>query len=287
MARTIAEIKKEITDDFIDNDIVIEKYGLDPREKEQTFEQQFSRVSLESIIFYLHAFRVWLLETLFDKHIEEVDDMIRNKRSHTVGWYRQTAMAFQYGEELSDDVAEYDNSNLTSEQIEEMRIITKCAVLKAESVKPTLIIKVAKSGECLDAKEKEAFTKYMENKADAGVTLRIVTGEPDILELSISIRHDGLVLDQDGRLLIDKVKKPIEEATERHLKNLVFNGTFFPSLLEQDLMKLPGVKVATVLMAQARPVGGTLTQFTDAYIPVTGTLNINVKKDLGVSYETI
>ena len=283
MARTVREIKKEITDEFISNEIVIEKYGLEP---DKTFEQQFSRVSLESILFYLHAFRVWLLETLFDKHLEEANDIVRNKRSHTIGWYRNTAMAFQFGKELSDDIAEYDNSDLTDEEIEEQRIITKCAVVRAESVKPTLIIKVAKNDTYLDANEKEAFSRYMDEKADAGVTLSIVTGEPDRLWLNILIRHDGLVVDNNGDRLVGN-GNPVKEATEKHLKNLIFNGTFFPSLLEQDLMKLPGVKVATIRAAQAAPHGGTLAQFLDAYLPLTGALKIDIDNDLTVNYEGI
>ena len=195
-------------------------------------------------------------------------------------------MAFQYGKELADDIAEYDNSELTDEEVEAQRIVTKCAIVKADTVKPTLIVKVAKSDTWLDNNEKTAFAKYMNEKADAGITLNIVTGEPDRLWLSVLIRHDGLVLAGNGDRLVGS-GNPVKEAAKKHLENLAFNGTFFPSLLEQDLMRLPGVKVATVQVAQAAPAGGTLAQFIDAYQPVTGALKINVDNDLIVSYESI
>jgi hypothetical protein len=290
MARTVQEIKNEITGDYISNDTVIEKYGL---AENDTFDQKFSRVSLESILFYIHAFRVWQLETLFDRHIEEATDIIANKRAHTIGWYRRTAMAFQYGSELSVDIAEYDNTGLTEEEVAAQRIITKCAVVAAESVKPTLTVKVAKSppdtneGGALNADEKAAFTRYMDEKADAGVSLNIVTGEPDRLWLNILIRHDGLVLNSTTGDRLVGGGNPVKDATTAHLKNLVFNGTFFPSLLEQDLMRIPGIKVATIQTAQAAPDGGTLAQFTDAYVPLTGALKINVEEDLITTYQLI
>jgi hypothetical protein len=283
MARTIAEIKKEITDDFIANPTVIEKYGLDT---DKTFDQQFSRVSLENILFYLHAFRIWLLEALFDKHIEEANNIVKNKRPHTIGWYRATAMAFQFGKDLQDDISEYDNSDLTDEEITEQCIITKCAVDRADSVKPTLIVKVAKTDTYLNDVEKAAFAAYMDAKTDAGVCLNIVTGEPDRLWLSVLIRHDGLVVDSDGNRLVSS-GNPVKETVANHLKNLVFNGTFYPSLLEQELMKLPGLKVATVQAAQAAPDGQTLMQLIDAYQPLTGALKIDVENDLIVEYEII
>ncbi|MFV0505896.1 MAG: hypothetical protein ACK5L5_04185, partial [Bacteroidales bacterium] len=73
MARTIAEIKTEMTNSFIADITVIEKYEL---EEGKTFEQQFSKVSLESILFYIVAVAVWTLESLFELHSKDVDDRL-------------------------------------------------------------------------------------------------------------------------------------------------------------------------------------------------------------------
>jgi hypothetical protein len=281
MARTTQEIKKEITDDFIGNNVVVEAYGL---EDDKTFEQKFSRVSLESILFYIFAAKAWLLEMLFDKHREEVNEIIRTQRNHTVGWYRRTAMNFQFGRDLQPDISEYDNSDLSEEEIAAERIITKCAVEKVEfAEKPTLQIKVAKSDTHLNPVELAAFTAYMDEKTDAGVRTSIITGEPDRLWLSIIIRHDGLVITSPT----PQRWEPVDNAVKNHLNNLVFNGTFYPSLLEQELMRLQGVKVATVQVAQAAPFGGTLVQFIDKYKPFTGAIKIDVDNDLLVEYELI
>ena len=292
MARTIQEIKKEMTDDFIDNGIVIEKYDLAPREEEKSFEEQFSKVSLESLLFYIFANEAQTLETLFDTHRDAVSDMILTQRPHTIGWYRQTALNFQYERDLRSDLAEYDNTGLSDEEITKERIVTKCSVTKAEFIqKPTLIVKVAKADSCLDKKEEAAFKAYMEAKADAGVHLRIITGEPDRLWLSLIIRHDGLVVDDNGNCLLNSEENPVKEAIKKHLNNLVFNGTFYPSLLEQELMQLPGIKIATVWVSKAAPYSTQklpqqeLPQFVDKYQPMTGALKIDLEEDLHVEYE--
>ena len=73
MARTIEEIKADMTANFIKQRAVISAYGLDGK---KTFDQQFSRVSIESILFYVFAAALWTLEKLFDLHTAEVKERI-------------------------------------------------------------------------------------------------------------------------------------------------------------------------------------------------------------------
>lgn len=65
MARTIAEIKQEMTDAFMGESVVREKYGFSSTD---TFDTRFSKVSIEGLLFYVVAFGVWVLEKLFDSH---------------------------------------------------------------------------------------------------------------------------------------------------------------------------------------------------------------------------
>ncbi len=46
-------IKDEMTAEFKSNPAVVEKYGLDT---EKSFDAQFSKASIESILFYVFAF---------------------------------------------------------------------------------------------------------------------------------------------------------------------------------------------------------------------------------------
>ena len=57
MARTIAEIKQEMTDAWMAEGAVRERYGLSGSD---TFEGKFSKVSIEGLLFYVVAFGIWV-----------------------------------------------------------------------------------------------------------------------------------------------------------------------------------------------------------------------------------
>ena len=65
MARSVQEIKKQMTDAFMADELIREKYQL---QEGDTFDARFSLVSLENILFYycpvkffrLNKFKGWL-----------------------------------------------------------------------------------------------------------------------------------------------------------------------------------------------------------------------------------
>ena len=59
MARTVEEIKKDMTAEFMKMEAVKSRYGLDGS---KSFADCFSMASLENIIFYVFAVAVWALE---------------------------------------------------------------------------------------------------------------------------------------------------------------------------------------------------------------------------------
>lgn len=280
MAR-IDEIKKEITDAFVENESVIEQYKLIAG---KTFDEQFSRASIESVLFYSSAYRAWLIEELFNYNLQLMDEKIRNQRVHTLGWYRSTALNFQYGKEFRNDLTEYDNSDLTDEEIEAQRIVKKCSVAKADADKPTLTVKVHKANGKLSGAEMAAFSAYMTDKADPGVNISVVSSDADKLVLYITIRYDVMAMDEFGNRLLDG-KKVVDETVVNHLNNLEFNGTFYPSLLEQELMRQTGIRIATIRSAMAGNNGAMPTEFTDQYTPYSGAIEIDTDIDLHVEYE--
>ena len=99
-----------MTDVFITNDTIKALYGLDPK---KSFEDQFSKVSLESILFYVVATAVWTLEKLFDRHRQECTELINELKPHSIRWYANKAKAFQFGKSLVPDTDQYDNTGLT------------------------------------------------------------------------------------------------------------------------------------------------------------------------------
>ena len=64
MARTIAEIKKEMTDAYISNSIIRDIYGITG---DADFDSVFSPVSIESTLFYIFAATAHVIEQMFDQ----------------------------------------------------------------------------------------------------------------------------------------------------------------------------------------------------------------------------
>ena len=100
MARSINEIKKTMTDAFMADADIREKYRLPA---DATFDESFSSVSLENILFYIVAACCHVLEVFFDTHKSEVDAKISRAVVASVPWYHKLALQFQYGDSLVFD----------------------------------------------------------------------------------------------------------------------------------------------------------------------------------------
>ena len=96
MARSVQTIKKEMTDAFITNPVIISAYNLDTT---KTFDEQFSTASIENIIFYVVAVAIRTLELLFDLLTTNIDKKISEGIVGTALWYRSMVMNFEYNGE--------------------------------------------------------------------------------------------------------------------------------------------------------------------------------------------
>lgn len=282
MARTIADIKKEITDAFMADDVVRSRYGF---AAESSFSDVFSSVSIENLIFYIHAVRTWVLETLFDEHLAEVNDIASRKRAHTLQWYREKALAFQYGYDLSDTTAAYDNTGLTEEEVASSMIVKKCSTQTTSAVRPTIMVKVAKDDDPLTSTELTAFKAYMEKVADAGLRVVCISEEPDTLKLQMHVIYDPIVMDGDGVKYVGG-KNAVEEAVKAHLANLPFNGVFYPRQLEKDLMAIDGIRSAHIINALAGPSESSMGAVGEVYEPYSGAIQCTAA-NMEVTYEPL
>ena len=78
MARTIAEIKKEMTDAYMSNSIIRDLYGITG---DADFDSVFSPVSIESTLFYIFAATAHVIEQMFDQFMVIRWSMIRRNTS--------------------------------------------------------------------------------------------------------------------------------------------------------------------------------------------------------------
>ena len=70
MARTITEIKRDICAEWMGNEDVAKAYGFSVGD---SFNENFSVVSVENLLFYIVAVVSWVVERLIDTHKSEVD----------------------------------------------------------------------------------------------------------------------------------------------------------------------------------------------------------------------
>ncbi|WP_461632733.1 hypothetical protein [Labilibaculum euxinus] len=283
MARMISEIKSEMTEAFIADATIIETYGLD---ESKTFDQQFSKVSLESIFFYIVAVSVWALETLFDLHKAEVDETLETLMPHTARWYRNKALAFQYGFDLLADSDEFDNTDYTDEQVEAAKIVKYSAVVESET-ESRLIIKIATesdSGKLAPVAEEHfsAFTSYMAEVKDAGVQITEINYLPDRLKLSLRIVRDPLVLDANGMHMVN-ANYPVNEAIQTFMKELPFNGKLSLQSLVDKIQYADGVSDLSLDLAQTAWIDGDnygdWSDINISTIPVSGYFYVNLDDD--------
>lgn len=287
MAQTTAQIKKQMTDAFIANAVIAGLYGLTPG---LSFDDQFSSVSIESIIFDVIAFCMFNLQKLFDAHRDEVKAIIDNTKPHKVTWYATMAKLFQFGFTLVPDEDYYNNTGFTQAAIDASKVVKYAAV---EEVGKGLRIKVATlSGSDLaplPLAQLNGFRAYMQRIKDAGVRLYFTNSAADSLKLTIKIYYDALILDATGARLDGTAATPVPDAIDSFLKSpypagVGFNGLFVLAKLTDKLQAVQGVVIPEITTAQARYGALPYQNIVTEYLPDAGYLRIINPTDLVITY---
>lgn len=278
MARTLAEIKQEITTSFMNNEVIASVYGFTTG---SLFGNEFSRTSLENMIFDVVAYSNYLLELLFDNHKKEVNDIIESKFPHRSSWYRAKARAFQYGHALIEDSDKYDNNGYTTQEIEDSKIIKYSAVTQSGG---QLLIKIASESEGIltpiTEMQKQSFDAYIKEIADCGVRYIVINMLPDLLHLNLQIFRDPLIIDENGMSILNG-NYPVKDAIKDYMKELPFNGELVLAHLVDKLQKVDGVKIPNIINATSQiNITGT-TDYLEAQpimvktVPESGYFKIN------------
>ncbi len=245
--RTIEEIKKEITDAWMHDEVLARSYGY-----EVGSEWKFSRVSIENVLCFIMAAVVWTHERLFERHREEVEAYIAQMKPHTLRWWVEKAKLFQKGSTLPDDSCDYDNTDLTDEEVASRQIVKFAAATEQKNI---VYLKVAKeeggAKKPLDADELEAFCAYVDEVRDAGVSVEVINEDGCELELNLTIYYDPMILNSDGKHLA-KGTTPVEDAIRQYIENLSFNGEYRNSELIDRLQEVEGVVIPELCWAKER-----------------------------------
>ena len=263
-----------MTDAFIGNSQIRQIYGLRPG---KTFEEEFSVVSLENILFDIISYFIYLLRQLFDKHLDEVNEMIYNQKSGKLAWYRHKALMYQDGFQLLPESEYFDNSGATPEAIAESKIVKYAAVVEGDEP-GHIVIKVAGTdGDPIP--DLTGLTDYFERIKYAGTRINLISYLPDLLALQIDIYRDPLILTDDG-MSIRNGNYPVNEAIEQYLKELPFNGELVLAHLIDRLQMVEGVRIPNLISAQTKWINptaggyGNWEQVNVKKIPVSGRYKV-------------
>ena len=241
MARNIQEIQEEI---------------IRAKHQEPSLDalNSNSKVAIWRLWTYITAFAIYTLEKIFDQHKQEVYTALSELKPHTARWYRNKALAFQYGFDLIEDSDKFNNQGRTEDEISNSKIVKYSAVTESES-ESRLIVKIAteQGGELqpISQGQKASFDAYLNEIKDAGVRITTINYLPDILKLQMKIYRDPLVLDENGQSIITG-EKPVEKAIKEYLKNLPFDGELVLAHLVDALQQVEGVKIPHIILAESK-----------------------------------
>lgn len=250
MARTQIEIKKSLTDNFINTATVVTLYGLTAG---LTFLQQFSLVSLENVLFDTIAYGTSVLEGMWDLLRAELKAEMAKNQPHTQDWYRNKALGFMLGLPVVDSQGNFDTTTLTDDEINAAKVVKQAAAIKllTDSGYGILRLKVATiEGDDLAAVPEPAFSAVrayiLRYIVDAGTQITISTNTGDQLKLSIDVYYDPLVLTANGARIDGTNGTPVEDAVKAFLKSLDFDGVLNLKRLEDYIEAAEGVQYAKV-----------------------------------------
>lgn len=277
--RSISEIKESIAADFMANETVAEAYGFTVG---SDFSATFSKVSLESTLFYLFACAAWVVESLFESHKNDVETALDNQMPHRTKWYRNKTLLFMEGKTLVADTDRYNTSDMTDDEIIALQVV-KHATATENRDASILTIKVAgeKAGsrcKLPDEVEKQ-LAAYLAEIKDAGVRINLVNSDPDTLSCDVDVYYNPM-------LTVDNVQQACESAIKSYIENLPFNGEYTNMSLVDVLQGVDGVKVVEFNSASAMAAGESIaTTINGRYTPAAGyfapgTITINM-----VAYE--
>ena len=269
MARTIEQINNEI---------------IKAKESEPALAglTSTSKVAIWRLWAYITAFVIWTLEKIFDEHKREVSEALSELKPHTARWYRNKALAFQYGFNLHSETDLFDNTGYTEDEINNSKIVKYSAVTESET-ESRLIVKIAteQGGELqpISQGQKASFEAYMNEIKDAGVKITTINYLPDILKLQMKIYRDPLVLDENGQSILTG-EKPVEKAIKEYFKKLPFNGELVLAHLVDALQQVEGVKIPHIILAESKWIDAGVNDYGNYQpievktIPISGYFKI-------------
>lgn len=277
MARTVTEVKKIYTDEFMNSTEMATKYGFSVGD---SFDSTFSKVSFESILFYILAFvQVMSGDKLYDAHISEVETLIAEEKPHTLRWYANKALAYMHGYSLVEDSDTYNISARTDDQIAAAKVVKNASAVEKANV---VYVKVKGADGKLTDDQEAGITAYFKEVKDAGVKLEIINRDADYFKATIDVWYDPMVLNSSG--LDGNGAEPVRDAVSSFIASLPFNGEFRHDDLLIYLNAIDGVVIPLLKYLQYSNDGLSFYNIDGYFTPDAGYMKLYNETDLTINY---
>ena len=267
MARTIEEIKKSMTDQFLSDETLRQAYGITG---DVTWDSTFSKVSVENMLMYVVAFVAHTLEVMMDAFRKDVDTQIAQNIVPTVRWYHTQAVAFQYGDQL---VYNEEYGHFEYPEVDETKKLVKYCAVKDRGGSIQILVSGDSNGvpSVLSNNVLSAFKSYMNQVKVAGIILDVKSLAADGIRIQAEVQIDPQIITTDGVRISDGTKA-VEAAINAYLANIVYGGTFNKTKLVDAIQKVEGVVDVTLGKVEVKPSGSTsYTEMTsNNYSAVSG-----------------
>lgn len=259
---SLIEIKKQLTDEWMNNATIQEKFGFIPG---TSFDSVFAHVSVVNIVFYVVAYVVWMREKALESWRNDVDKTAIATRYGTKEWWHKTAIAWQDG-----DLSEVIDGGVSYSVVDQAKQKVKfCAVVEEGR---TLYLKVAGGNSpslaSLTVEELGRFQAYLGDVKPLGVRAIGQSYSADELQITGSVYYDGELLALD-------IENEVKKAIETYLSGIVFGGMIYKTKLIDAVQRVEGVKDFELSGLEATAFGESAIVIGRNYEPKAGWARVS------------
>lgn len=232
-----------------------------------------SNVAVWRLMLWVMCFVTWWHEKLFYVHKQEIEDRANEIITGTARWYRDQALVFQYGDALAWNGSKFAYPTITTVN----QIVKNAAVIE---IGGQVRIKVAKHDGAglpipLTIPEQTALETYIGKVKFAGTNVAVINRDSDLLQFSIDVYYDPLVMNPDGSLILDPTTFPVHDALASYNQNLPFNGQFSVTEFTDAIQLAEGVVSPIVHLIEVSAAPNPFSVVTDFYVAEAGHMKLN------------
>ena len=227
-----------MTQQFMTDSVIRTKYGITGS---ATFDETFSKVSIENIWFSIVASAIWVLESLFDAFRDDVDAKISTAVLASIPWYHKISLEFQYGDEL---VFDEETQQYVYPELHPNKQVVKYAACRDVGGGVYVLAAGAQSNGtpvALAADVLTAFESYLNQRKPAGVIVEVGSYAPDRVRVFADVQYNPQVINAAGELVEDTTVRPVDDAIRAYLRNIEYGGVLNKTALVDAIQAVPGV----------------------------------------------